>query len=73
MKKILQKYHKSTFKNETIKELNINSFDTVTIVTENHLETLYSSNYNETDNRQLSADYLICELQNNLDIKVRKY
>ena len=73
MKKSLQKYHQSTFKGEKITELNIDSFDTITVITQNHKETFFSSNYHETDNRRLSADYLICELQDNVNIKVRKY
>jgi hypothetical protein len=73
MKKLLQKYDQSTFKGEKIKELNINSFDTITIVTQNYIETFYTTNSHQTDNRELSADYLICELQNDINIKVRKY
>jgi hypothetical protein len=73
MKKLLQKYHQSTFKGEKITELNVNSFDTFTVITQNHKETFFSVNYHNNDNRELSADYLICEIQENTDIQVRKY
>tara|TARA_R110002153_G_C13106449_1_gene477149 strand:- start:483 stop:704 length:222 start_codon:yes stop_codon:yes gene_type:complete len=73
MQKLLQKYHQSTFKGEKITQLNINSFDTFTVITQNHKKTFFSVNYHNNDNRELSADYLICEIQENIDIQVRKY
>ena len=73
MTKQFRKYVKSTFRGEQIKHLEVNSFDTLTLVTKSYKETFNVISYHKTDNRELSADYLICEVQDNINIKVRKW
>jgi len=64
----LEKYPESTFKNEKVIDITVHE-DLAKINTLNHSKTFYF-NENVTD---YSADYIICMIQDEDEIEVRKY
>jgi len=69
--KTLRKYNRSRLNGVLIRQVNILPDDTVKIISESG-EVLdgWVEGVNEFD---FSADYILCELQNRIEIKVSKY
>lgn len=69
--KTLIKYNRSRLNGVLIREIRILSNDTIRIISEDgeELEDYVEGAYNFN----LSADYIICDLQDRIELKVNKY